>query len=364
LLPGIGVRRYWLLVNALGSATAVLNSEPSTLTLLNAKAKSLLSNYQRHPTSSDLWDLAYNICQRVEKHHGHIITINDAQYPSLLKEIHQPPPVIYSRGNTAALNLPQIAIVGSRHATHAGIENTRMFSQHLADCGFTITSGLALGIDGAAHQAVLDHHHTTIAVMATGIDRVYPKSHQSLADRIIAEGGVLISEFPTGTPPKPDHFPRRNRIISGLSLGVLVVEAAIKSGSLITAKYALEQGREVFAIPSSIHNSQAKGCHQLIKQGATLVETSQDIVDHLQGLIAHLRMTISQPTANIPTQNKSSKPLNSDEQSILAHMGFEPITIDQLTVACQMTSQTVSASLMSLEVNGWIKLSAWGYERV
>lgn len=376
LLPGIGVNRYWALVNALGSPEHVLNTSCATLPLLNTAAKTLLNEYQQQPTGSALWQSACAIMEAVERAGGYAISIEDSKYPTLLKEIHQPPPVIYVKGNLNALSLPQVAIVGSRHATHTGLKNAALFAQHLSKNGITITSGLALGIDGAAHQATVNalhtngkpnHHGKTIAVMATGIDRIYPKKHLTLAEEILANNGALVSEFPPATAPKADHFPRRNRIISGLSLGVLVVEAAIKSGSLITAKYAIEQNREVFALPNSIHNPQGKGCNQLIKNGAHLIESSQDIMDHLHSLISHLALNTAQDHHDqLPNDalEKDTSALSPDEQILLELIGFDPKTIDQLTLSCPLSSQQISVALLSLEMGGWIKLSNWGYERV
>ena len=368
LLPSIGTHRYWMLVAHYGSAEAVLLQDPNHISCLSPRAQSLLLDYQNTKESSALYLSALNIIEHIDRHQGHIISVNNAHYPMLLKEIHHPPPLLYVKGNVHNLQLPQIAIVGSRHATHAGLENTRLFAHHLSQHGFAITSGLALGIDHAAHQAALTCAQTTIAVMATGIDTVYPKQHQRIAEDIMATGGTLVSEFAPNTPPKADHFPRRNRIISGLSMGVLVVEATIKSGSLITAKYAIEQDREVFAIPSSIHNPQAKGCHQLIKQGAHLVETSQEIVDHLSGLIqrlhAELNNTIPTNKPAAPSSTNNHHTLSPEQQQVLHHIGFEPKTIDQLIQSSQLSSQVLSACLITLEMNHYIKRSHWGYEQV
>ncbi|MFT5421643.1 MAG: DNA processing protein [Candidatus Endobugula sp.] len=369
LLPGIGLRRYWALINAFGSSDAVLITDPQAIPTLNHEAQSLLRELQQQGDASPLFQSASAIIDSVDNHQGFIISHEDTRYPPLLKEIYQPPPLLYLKGEVDNLCLPQLAIVGSRHASHGGLENTRLFSTHLARCGFVITSGLALGIDGAAHQAAIATKAKTIAVMATGIDTVYPKRHRTLADQIVAEGGTLLTEFPPFSPPKANHFPRRNRIISGLSLGVIVIEAAIKSGSLITAHYALEQGREVFAVPSSIHNPQAKGCHQLIKHGAALVENSNDIIEHLQGLIAHVNSVLAHHVSTIATQQSIKKYrettcLDENERLIMAHVGFGPANVEQLIQSSGLPSQDVTAILMNLEINGWIKLSDWGYERV
>ena len=205
---------------------------------------------------------------------NHVVHFQDAAYPALLKQIADPPPLLFVRGDRDYLAQPQLAIVGSRNPTHTGRALAREFAAHLASFGLTITSGLASGIDGAAHQGAIEAGGTTLAVTGTGLDRVYPARHRDLAHRV-AENGALVTEFPPGTAPLAANFPRRNRLISGLSLGTLVVEAALRSGSLITARSALEQGREVFAIPGSIHNPLARGCHALIRDGAKLVESGE-----------------------------------------------------------------------------------------
>ena len=214
----------------------------------------------------------------------YIIPKNSRDYPSQLNEIHGAPAILFVRGNVARLSDFQIDIVGSRHPTSVGINTAMQFARHFSCLGITVTSGLALGIDGAAHKGALLGKGSTVAVLGHGLDRIYPSSHQILAEEILERGGTLVSEFPPGISPAPSHFPRRNRIISGLTLGTLVVEAALKSGSLITAQLALEQGREVFAIPGSIHNPLARGCHALIREGAKLVETASDVLEELQGL--------------------------------------------------------------------------------
>ncbi len=214
------------------------------------------------------------------KANNHIVTLADPDYPKALLEIADPPPLLYAKGNIALLNKLSIAIVGSRNASVQGEKNAEAFAQGLAVHGLCIVSGLALGIDGAAHRGALKAKGDTIAVVGTGLDMVYPAQHRDLAHQI-ASSGLIISEFPLGTLSKPQNFPRRNRLISGLSLGCLVVEANLKSGSQITARLSAEQGREVFAIPGSIHSPLAKGCHQLIKQGAKLVDSLQDIVEEL-----------------------------------------------------------------------------------
>ncbi len=249
----------------------------------------------------------------LEGDNRHLITLHDARYPTLLREIDDAPPMLFIQGDPTILNLPQIAIVGSRNPSASGRQTATDFAHFLASAGLAITSGLADGIDGAAHQGALETKNSTLAVTGTGLDRVYPAKHRELAHRI-AEQGALISELPPGTPPIPANFPRRNRIISGLSLGTLVVEAAQKSGSLITARLATEQGREVFAIPGSIHNPLARGCHALIRQGAKLVETAGDILEELAPLLG----TAYQPNTPIPKPDRAHRQWDSDYQQLIS----------------------------------------------
>jgi DNA processing protein len=279
-----------------------------------------------------------------------IITWFDAQYPQQLRQIASNPPILYTKGNAALLSSPQMAIVGSRNPSASGLMNAQSFSTQLALFGYTITSGLALGIDAKAHQAALLTSRPTIAVLGTGLNNIYPKCHQRLAQEIL-EQGLLVSEFPVNTQAKPEHFPRRNRIISGLSVGVLVVEAALKSGSLITARYALEQNREVFAIPGAIHNPLAQGCHSLLRQGAKLVETLADIVEELPDLALHAQ--------NIKTITTLS--LSANEQQLLSLLHHTPIPFEYLVEQTGLATQTLTAALTQLEIGGLIQETPCGY---
>jgi len=264
-----------------------------------------------------------------------VVTLADEDYPRLLLETADPPPLLYLKGRRNLLNAPALAIVGSRSATPQGAENACAFAQALSEAGLAIVSGLALGIDGAAHRGGLQGRGGTIAVVGTGLDIVYPARNRALAHEI-ARGGLLVGEFPLGTPAIAGNFPRRNRLISGLARGVLVVEAALKSGSLITARLALEQGREVFAIPGSIHSPLSKGCHRLIKQGAKLVETAQDVLEEL-GWDAG------------PVMPRETE---DDEHPLLAHLGYDPVGIDALTERCGLPPEQVSSALLELELRG------------
>lgn len=279
---------------------------------------------------------------------NHIITPDCEEYPPLLREIPDPPIVLYAIGDLSILKNRQIAIVGSRNPSKSGKDNAFDFARFLADKGFTITSGLALGIDGEAHKGALAAKGCTIAVTGTGLDRVYPARHRDLAHNIVATGGLLISEYPLQTPALRENFPRRNRIISGLSLGTLVVEAALQSGSLITARTAGEQGREIFAIPGSIHNPLAKGCHQLIRQGAKLVETAEHILEEL-GHMVEWQQTQVKP------EDKALLDLEPEIVELLDKMGFEPISVDALVEQCGLTPETVSSILLVLELQGFIE---------
>jgi DNA processing protein len=290
---------------------------------------------------------------------NHLVTLADPHYPKALLEIADPPPFLYAKGNLTLLNQASIAIVGSRSASVQGEKNAEAFAHDLCGYGLCIVSGLALGIDAAAHRGALKANGATIAVVGTGLDIVYPAKHRDLAHQIV-ERGLIISEFSLGTPSKPQNFPKRNRIISGLSLGCLVVEANLQSGSQITARMAAEQGREVFAIPGSIHSPMSKGCHQLIKQGAKLVDCLQDIVEDL-GLsnLALNNTTLNHVASTNDVSNASNKP-SSAESSLLFIMGFEPITLENLVRLSHLTVSEVSSMLMLLELEGRVASLAGG----
>jgi len=278
------------------------------------------------------------------------ITINEALYPIQLKEIADPPPILFVRGNPELLSRPQIAIVGSRNPSSSGVDCAFSFAQDLSRHGFVITSGLALGIDAASHQGALNAHGHTIAVAGTGLDRVYPARHKDLATEIV-NTGAMISEFPPGTTAKANHFPRRNRIISGLCQGLLVVEAAKQSGSLITARMALEQNREVFAIPGSIHNPLARGCNALIREGAKLVETTQDI---LEELCQYYQQDESTPQLTMQST------LDLEQQTLLNLIMFSPTSIDNLVEKTGQSVEIISSMLLILELQGYIEAAAGG----
>ena len=322
--------------------------------------KSGLTTKQRDAITSISLDSAKSDMLWLEKDNHHLITLHDPRYPALLKQISAAPPLLYVHGNTELLSDPQIAIVGSRTPTPNGAHNAFEFAKHFANMGLCVTSGLAMGIDGEAHKGALADSGVTIAVTATGLDRVYPAKHRELAHQI-AEQGALVSENPIGTTPRAQNFPRRNRIISGLSYGSLVVEAAQRSGSLITADYANEQGRMVFAIPGSIHNPLARGCHKLIRQGAKLVETANDVMEDLAGQIDLNNMqTIIQNTDAVDTSENSNSVPNDDNSRLLAAMGYEPVSIDQLVIQTGLTAASLSSMLLVMELQGLIASNGKG----
>jgi DNA processing protein len=287
-----------------------------------------------------------------------IITWSDSRYPPLLREISAAPPLLFVRGDADALSLPQLSIVGSRSATPGGLDSARRFAGHLVKAGFSITSGLALGIDGAAHRGALVAGGRTVAVLGTGPDIIYPREHASLADDIAANG-VLVSEYVPGCQPRRYQFPQRNRIISGLALGTLVVEAGQRSGALITARNATEQGREVFAIPGSIHNPVARGCHRLIRSGAKLVETADDIIEELAGMVAGFAALIEQNTAR---EKYCGEPaLDTEYKRLLGLMGWDPVAIDTLITRSGLTADVVSSMLLILELEGHVDPLTGGY---
>jgi DNA processing protein len=278
---------------------------------------------------------------------NHFITLADATYPKQLLEVSNPPATLYAKGNLQLLNRPCIAIVGSRNATPQGEKNAENFAENLCRQGLCVVSGMALGIDGAAHRGALKANGATIAVVGTGLDIVYPAKHKALAHQL-ASTGLIISEFALGTPSMAQNFPRRNRIISGLSLGCLVVEANIDSGSLITARLAVEQGREVFAIPGSIHSPVSKGCHQLIKQGAKLVESTDDIMSELQTQV--VVKSIADSDSSVKALANSN--LTLEAQLVLDQMGFEPIDYESLLALTGLNASALSTTLTLLELDG------------
>lgn len=334
LIPGLGGESYRRLLREFGQPQNIYAASTAALTAVVSKA--VADNIRRGP---DLGALA-PLFAWLESEQNHIVTLADADYPRALLQIPDPPPLLYVKGRLDLLNRPALAVVGSRNATPQGLMNAESFSRTLSDSGLCIVSGLALGIDAAAHRGGLDGASSSIAVVGTGLDIVYPARNHALAHEL-AQRAALVSELPLGTAAKAHHFPRRNRILCGLSLGCLVVEAATRSGSLITARLAAEQGREVFAIPGSIHSPLSKGCHALIKQGAKLVECASDILDELNWQAA-------------PATDAGATPetVGFGDNALLKVLGFDPVGIDALVERSGLTSDAVCAMLLQLELEG------------
>ncbi len=365
LLPQTGVAAYWRLHEHYDSLAQAFAAPSEQLRkILHEDAVNWLLDIQNtgddHPTVRQIRANQ----QWLDERRIHVIDVDNDNYPPLLRDIKRAPPLLYVWGDPTLLNLPQIAIVGSRSPSAGGRNNAQAFGQGLAAAGFTITSGLALGVDIAAHQGALTAQGRTLAVLGTGVDQIYPARHIHIAEQIVAKGGAIISEFPIGTSALPSNFPQRNRIISGLSCGVLVVEAAIKSGSLITARYALQQNREVFAIPGSIQNPLSRGCHSLIKDGATLVESVDDIVEELQGMLALKQSeTVTQHIQEqVPLQLTGTE--SAGERLILDHIGFDPVPFDAIAERTQLPAGELMAALLTLELKGLIANAGHGYARI
>ena len=347
LTPGVGNETARQLLTTFGSAQAVFGQTTATLRALGSER--LASAIQAEPAQlGSLLQTTLDWLQQADDRR--VATLGDAGYPPALLNIEDPPLMLYmmgrlGRSSPAATQdmANNLAIVGSRNPTPQGEANARQFAKALSGAGLCIVSGRARGIDGAAHDGALLAGGQTIAVVGTGLDRVYPKRHLALAHRI-AQQGLLISEFPLGTPPLTGNFPKRNRIISGLSRGTLVVEAALQSGSLITARLAAEQGKEVFAIPGSIHSPQSRGCHALIKQGAKLVEVAQDILEELN---------LPQPGA-ATSRHTPGQTVDDAEDPLMAALGFDAVSLDALQARTGLDTARLQADLLELELNGQV----------
>ncbi len=355
--PGLRPGQFHQLLNVFGTPEKILSASSGTLAKLGLKAETVAAINQ-----PDAELIAPDLDWLQQDDH-HIIPLSDARYPERLKTIADAPPLLFVRGDPDYLQLPQLAMVGSRTPTASGRNTATEFARHLSHAGITITSGLAHGIDGACHQGALDGIAGTVALVAHGLDIVYPASHRKLAEAI-TQNGCIVSEYPVGTAPNRALFPQRNRLISGLSLGTLVVEAALKSGSLITARHALEQGREVFAIPGSIHNPLARGCHQLIRQGAKLVETANDILEELSPhLSAELPLSSAAETQAEAT-GANLKTLDPDHQKLLKCLAYEPMPIDELVNRSGFAASEVASMLLILELEGCVVSESGLYTRV
>ncbi len=364
--PGVGRRTARVLLAQFGPPTAIFEQQRQALLgVVGADVAIALGTepdgLATHIAETQAW-LAADVARD-------LIALDDPRYPRALLDTADPPLALYVHGLTALLNAPSLAIVGSRNTTAQGSDNARAFAKSLSERGYTVVSGLALGIDAAAHEGALTGRGSTIAVVGTGLDRIYPARHNAMA-RDIAQRGLLLSEFPIGTMPLRENFPQRNRIIAGLAQGTLVVEAALGSGSLITARFALECGREVFAIPGSIHSPQSRGCHALIKQGAKLVEDAQDIVSELErsfgNAVGQTSVGASAMATTASLSGGGSTPREAlmsaakptvlpRDVALLDAMGFDPISLDTLIDRTGFDTATAQARLLDLELDGAVQ---------
>jgi DNA processing protein len=344
-MPGIGPITFQRLVAHFGSCHGVLSAGRSEW--VQAGLPAAIVALLRTPN----WPLVETDLRWLEQPGHHLLRLGDPAYPALLATLADAPPLLFVRGDPEVLTQAALAVVGSRNPTTGGRRLASRFAADLTRYGLVVVSGLAVGVDAAAHRGALEAGGLSVAVCGTGLDTVYPRTHAALADQLIAEG-ALVSEWPPGTPALPAHFPRRNRIISALSLGTLVVEAALRSGSLITARQAAEQGREVFAIPGSIDNPLARGCHALIRQGAKLVESVADILEELPANLAAARVQQSPLADDIPSRPTK---LPEETRTLLNAMGYTPVTVDELVERVGLTAQMLSSMLLAMELQGLVE---------
>jgi len=361
LLPGVGAVKLKALYQQFGVPSKLLSQRDTQLCAAGLSPNFIewLQHLLQNQLPTEI-KRQHDACLEWEQQTGHhLLTFASPDYPPLLFETVDPPPLLFVWGDPQVLALPQLAIVGSRNPTADGRKNARRFASELTLAGYQITSGLALGIDAESHQGALDKQGVTIAVLGTGLAQIYPRHHSGLAN-MIATTGAVVSEFLPHTGPEPWNFPRRNRIISGLSHGVLVVEAAKRSGSLITARIAAEQGREVFVLPGSIHNPLARGCHQLIRQGAKLVETVDDILEELPALLAWEQNRVVNQ-AEIILNPKTSVSMSKDAKQLLTYIAYDPATVDVLALRSGLDLPILYTCLMELELKGLISMTSGGY---
>lgn len=362
-IPGLGSVRLARLAEHFGDPRVALDAADAEWRAAGIPASVISARVAGRAEMSSVVDAATAWLGLDER--NHLIFPGHPHYPVQLNDLPDPPPLLFAVGRVDLLGQPQLAMVGSRHPTTGGRDHARAFGRHLARCGLVVVSGLAQGIDAAAHRGALEGAGPTIAVMGTGPDRIYPAVHRELAHAIVAQGGLLLSEFLPGTGPQREHFPRRNRLISGLSLGTLVVEAGLRSGSLITARLAAEQGREVFAIPGSVHNPLARGCHRLIREGAKLVECADDILEELsprlQGYLVDPPVSEPKDDAALP---EGASGEDVEYRRLIDCLGFDPVHVDALVECSGLTAEAVSSMLLMLELDGRVESLPGGrYQR-
>ncbi len=369
-LPKFGRARRRAMLATIPDLTDLLVKNSATLRAhgLHAETVAAILAWQQQDEANASVNSVRQALLDCERHGIEIVSWQQPDYPEALRHIHDAPLVLFARGDVRLLSYEQIGIIGSRNATPAGLDHARRFAAELSNRNLLVTSGLALGVDGAAHAGALDAGHATIAVIGCGLDRIYPNQHRRLGERVIEEG-LMVSEYPPGTPARAAHFPQRNRIISGLSRGILVVEAGLKSGSLITARMALEQGREVFAIPGSIHSPVARGCHHLIKQGARLVDTVDDILEELGAswsLPSGCAVSALAPVKRSRDSSVTSptQALDGREIAVFEALGYDPQSTDALCSATGLPADQLVQSLLLLELEGLVSSAPGGFQRI
>ena len=362
-LPGLSPARLRLLLTTFGSPAEIIAASDRQLQELGL-GRELSVRIRGCLDDAPLWgdiDRALAWCDADR----HIVTLDSEAYPGLLRQIDDPPPFLFVQGSVAALQMPQVAIVGSRRSSVDGREAAASLAAGLARAGLTICSGMAAGIDSVAHQAALAVGGCTVAVLGTGVDVIYPAGNAGLA-REIAGNGALVSELPLGASPLAGHFPRRNRIISGLSLGVVIVEAALRSGSLITARLAMEQNREVFAVPGSIRNPLVRGCHSLIRDGVTLVESPEQVIEQL-GALLEFQLQASRHAGDSGAEDASADPVDDPvdpgQRAVLEAVGFDPVPMDIIIERTGLAVETLHSLLLMLELDGRLRYCAGCYQR-
>ena len=360
LLPGMKPNHWQEILDQLDDPVRLLQLTPNSLKALSvpASARRLIGDWQCGRLDAQWQDRLEQVRQSCQSRNIRVVDWCHPDYPESLRHIHGPPPVLYLRGNPQVLRSPCLALVGSRHASRDGLNHAKGFARALAEQGIAVVSGLALGIDGAAHRGALEAGGLTVGVLANGVDTPYPRQHGTLATEILQDG-ALVSELPPGTPARPHLFPQRNRIISGLCQGVLVVEAGVRSGSLITARLAMEQGREVFAIPGSIHNPGVRGCHRLIRAGAVLVETVEDMVTELADWGSGPAGAVSE--AAPPGPNPQT--LDPTARQLLDVLTYESRSSDQLCEDAGLSAPELLQTLLTLEMEGFAEATPGGYRK-
>ena len=353
LTPGLGPIKQQALRSYFSSVEAIIHAPSHRLRACGLSPQMIKALH--HPDYAKI-DKALTWQEAQDQH---IVTYDAANYPALLRQTHNPPPLLYVKGHLPTQLKSPLAIVGSRSPTPTGIKNSHDFAYSLAGAGMSIISGLALGIDGAAHQGALSAKGYTLAILGCGLDHIYPRRHQDLAEQITQQGGALMSEFPLDALPLAQHFPQRNRLISGICLATLVIEATQRSGSLITAQLALEQNRDIFALPGSIHNKLAAGNHQLIQQGATLVISAKNVLENLD-ITPNITSTPPQKAPIPPI----STPIDHEMTHLLRHIGFETTNIDNIIADSKICHQKINSMLLKLELHGYISRVPGGFMRV